>query len=93
MKTTTYQTPPQRPCHATLRTFSPALHDRNSDFVGGLISDDGDGCRVGVLICRREEKRFRLLVHSPRLAGRSPKVYYSSLWDISLSDRNPGGAR
>jgi hypothetical protein len=37
-------------------------------------------------------KRFRPFGHLPRLAGNSPKAYYYSIWDISLSRRNLGGA-
>jgi hypothetical protein len=39
-------------------------------------------------------KRFRPLGRFPRLAGCSPKAYYSSLWAISsFPHRNPGGGR
>jgi hypothetical protein len=125
MKTTTYQTPPQRPCHAIWRGPSPKLHDWNNDFVGELTLEDGHRYRVsvtlftsrlygrpqhlqktllGLLEPTREGSRascnfdgaktFRLLGHFPRLAGRSPKACYSSLWDISLlPHRNLGGAR
>jgi hypothetical protein len=55
-----------------------------------LLEPDRQGPRASCNLA--EAKKFRPLGHVPRLAGNSPKAYYSPQWDIFSSDGNRGGA-